>query len=107
MPQTQVTLDPGVILQEFEKRDDKIEHFRKVLRDVSAVYEIYYEDMTEDGLFSKQILTDLAHRWSLDMTFERKPEREKIAPPLHKAIANFEAIHLALSKSRFAWMTAV
>lgn len=102
--QTRVTLNADTTLAELEKRDHEVTHFRKLLKN-SAVKEIYYEDMIQNGVFSEIILSDLAQSWSVPMDFQNKPEREKIAPPLHEAIINFQEIDEKLAPTKFSWMT--
>ena len=102
--ETCVTMDAMTTLQELENRDREIEHFRTLLKG-SAVKEIYYEDMIQDGLFSETVLSQLAQSWSVGMDFDRKPEREKIVPPLSQAIINFSEIEEKLAPTKFAWMT--
>ena len=103
--ETRVALDPDATLRELEKRESEINHFKDILANVASVQEIYYEDMIVDGMFSEAILSDLARRWCIDMSFQRQPEREKIVPPLHEAILNFDEIESRLAATQFAWMT--
>ena len=102
--ETRVTMNAEETLRELENRDREIEHFRHLLRE-SAVKEIYYEDMIQGGLFSEPILSDLAQGWSVELKFDRQPEREKIVPPLSEAIINFDEIDAKLASTKFAWMT--
>jgi len=102
--ETRVQMNAEETLRELENRDREIEHFRNLLQS-TAVREIYYEDMIQDGLFSEPILAELAQSWSIDPQFERKPQREKIVPPLSDAIINFDEIEAKLASTKFSWMT--
>lgn len=94
-----VTVPTDGLLAQLRARVREQDYFSNMLRDLAI--EVVYEEMIQDGIFSKDIMNKIALGLGLENDFNLIPKFKKIAPEKSESIENYNQVCQVLKNTEF------